>query len=58
MRPGESIEIRAANAVAGVRGTVVVAEVSSAAANVTNILRGQMAQIRHGLSTGAAHAGG
>jgi hypothetical protein len=32
MRPGESIEIRAANAVAGIRGTVVVAEVSSAAA--------------------------
>lgn len=32
MRPGESIEIRAANAVAGVRGTVVVAEVSSASA--------------------------
>lgn len=29
MRPGESIEIRAANAVAGIRGTVVVAEVSS-----------------------------
>ena len=32
MRPGESIELRAANAVAGIRGTVVVAEVSSAAA--------------------------
>jgi len=33
MRPGELIEIRAANAVAGVRGTVVVAEVSSATAS-------------------------
>jgi FecR protein len=32
MRPGESIEIRAANAIAGIRGTVVVAEVSSASA--------------------------
>ena len=32
MRPGESIQLRAANAVAGIRGTVVVAEVSSAAA--------------------------
>ncbi len=32
MRSGESIEIRAANVVAGIRGTVVVAEVSSAAA--------------------------
>jgi hypothetical protein len=32
MRQGESIEIRAANAVAGIRGTVVVAEVSGAAA--------------------------
>jgi hypothetical protein len=34
MRPGDSIELRAANAVAGIRGTVVVAEVSSAAANL------------------------
>jgi hypothetical protein len=34
MRPGESLEIRAANAVAGVRGTVVVAEVSSASAQL------------------------
>jgi hypothetical protein len=34
MRPGESIEIRAANAIAGIRGTVVVAEVSSASARV------------------------
>jgi FecR protein len=34
MRPGESIEIRAANAIAGIRGTVVVAEVSSASAQV------------------------
>src|SRR5882762_6548062 len=32
MRPGESIEIRAANVVAGIRGTVVVAEISSASA--------------------------
>ena len=32
MRPGESIEIRAATAVAGIRGTVVVAEVLSASA--------------------------
>ena len=32
MRPGESIEIRAANAIAGIRGTVVVAEVASASA--------------------------
>ena len=51
MRPGESIEIRAANAVAGVRGTVVVAEVSSAAAQAggavgpTGTLRVLKAQI-------------
>jgi hypothetical protein len=32
MRPGDSIEIRAANAVAGIRGTVVVAEVSGTSA--------------------------
>ena len=51
MRPGESIEIRAANAVAGIRGTVVVAEVSSASAQAGGavvpvgtlwVLRGQI----------------
>src|SRR5437870_2555046 len=35
MKPGESIEIRTQNAVAGVRGTVVVAEVSRATAQGT-----------------------
>ncbi|MBI2528181.1 MAG: FecR domain-containing protein [Candidatus Rokubacteria bacterium] len=34
MRPGEAIEIRTGNAVAAVRGTVVVAEVSRASAQV------------------------
>jgi hypothetical protein len=34
MRPAESLEIHAANAVAGVRGTVVVAEVSNASAQL------------------------
>ena len=38
MRPGESLEIRAANAVAGVRGTVVVAEVSSASAQLGGVV--------------------
>jgi hypothetical protein len=38
MRPGESIEIRAANAVAGIRGTVVVAEVSSASAQLGGLV--------------------
>jgi len=38
MRPGESIEIRAANVVAGIRGTVVVAEVSSASAQVGGLV--------------------
>jgi hypothetical protein len=50
MRPGESIEIRAADAVAGIRGTVVVAEVSSApaqpggggAAGTFSVLAGQV----------------
>jgi len=41
MRPGESIEIRAANAVAGIRGTVVVAEVAGAAATFW-VLHGQI----------------
>ncbi|MBI4634800.1 MAG: FecR domain-containing protein [Candidatus Rokubacteria bacterium] len=34
MRPGEQIEIRTPNAVAGIRGTVVVAEVTRAAAQL------------------------
>jgi hypothetical protein len=34
MRPGDSLEIRAANAVAGVRGTVVVAEVVTSSAQL------------------------
>jgi len=38
MRPGESVEIRAANAVAGIRGTVVVAEVSNASAQLGGIV--------------------
>jgi FecR protein len=38
MRPGESLEIRAANAVAGVRGTVVVAEVSNASAQLGGVV--------------------
>ena len=51
MRPGESVEIRAANAVAGIRGTVVVAEVSSSSAQLGGlsslvgtfwVLRGQI----------------
>jgi hypothetical protein len=51
MRPGESVEIRAANAVAGIRGTVVVAEVSTASAQAGDaggatgtfwVLRGQV----------------
>src|SRR5207244_6432537 len=37
MRPGESIEIRAANAVAGIRGTVIVAEVSSTSAQAGGV---------------------
>ncbi|HEY3098086.1 MAG TPA: FecR domain-containing protein [Methylomirabilota bacterium] len=62
MRPGESIEIRAANAVAGIRGTVVVAEVSSASAQAGGVggptgtfwvLRGQVEAF---LSNQAANA--
>jgi len=48
MRPGESIEIRAANVVAGIRGTVVVAEVSSASAQVGGLVapRGRFGSCR------------
>lgn len=35
MRPGESIEIRTPNAVAGIRGTVVIAEVSQATSQLS-----------------------
>ena len=35
MRPGESIEIRTPNAVAGIRGTVVIAEVARTGADVS-----------------------
>ena len=66
MKPGESIEIRTQNAVAGVRGTVVVAEVSRptaqgtqpglapAAALVTTfyVLRGQIEAIQLNALTG------
>ena len=34
MRPGESVEIRTPNAVAGIRGTVVIAEVTRKGADV------------------------
>src|SRR5437879_2721314 len=62
MKPGESIEIRTQNAVAGVRGTVVVAEVSRATAQVGGaaptltssfyILRGQIDAIQINTATG------
>jgi len=62
MKPGESIEIRTQNAVAGVRGTVVVAEVSRATAQVGGaapalttsfyILRGQVEAIQINTATG------
>src|SRR3989454_3360486 len=62
MKPGESIEIRTQNAVAGVRGTVVVAEVSRATAQVGGaaptlttsfyILRGQIEAIQINTPTG------
>lgn len=63
MQPGESIELRTGNAVAGVRGTVVVAEVSRATAQVGGggaalvttffVLRGQVEAIQVDPATGA-----
>ena len=45
MNPGESIEIRTPNAVAGIRGTIVVVEVEQAATDITTrftVLRGEV----------------
>src|SRR5438034_10421224 len=66
MRPGESIEIRAANAVAGIRGTVIVAEVSSTAAQAGGVggvtgtfwvLRGQVEAFLSNQTTNAVPVG-
>src|SRR5213594_1063545 len=63
MKPGELIEIRTQNAIAGVRGTVVVAEVSRATAQVGGpapavvtsfyVLRGQIFGQQINAATGA-----
>ena len=66
MRPGESIEIRAANAVAGIRGTVIVAEVSSTSAQAGGVggvtgtfwvLRGQVEAFLSNQATNAVLVG-
>jgi len=66
MRPGESIEIRAANAVAGIRGTVIVAEVSSTSAQAGGVggvtgtfwvLRGQVEAFLSNQTTNAVLVG-
>jgi hypothetical protein len=53
MRPGDVVEIRTPNAVAGIRGTVVVAEATGSASSIT-VLRGLVDVYRRDPTTGVA----
>jgi hypothetical protein len=53
MRPGELVEIKTPNAVSGIRGTIVVAEVSGGVSTIT-VLRGLVDVYRRDPATGNA----
>src|SRR5262245_15531173 len=53
MRPGEIVEIKTPNAVSGIRGTIVVAEVSGGVSTIT-VLRGLVDVYRRDPATGNA----
>jgi len=53
MRPGEVVEIKTPNAVSGIRGTIVVAEVSAGVSTIT-VLRGLVDVYRRDPTTGNA----
>jgi len=53
MRPGELVEIKTPNAVSGIRGTIVVAEVSAGISTIT-VLRGLVDVYRRDPATGNA----
>jgi hypothetical protein len=53
MRPGELVEIKTPNAVSGIRGTIVVAEVSGGVSTIT-VLRGLVDVYRRDPATGKA----
>jgi hypothetical protein len=53
MRPGEVVEIKTPNAVSGIRGTIVVAEVSAGVSKIT-VLRGLVDVYRRDSATGKA----
>ena len=53
MRPGEVVEIKTPNAVSGIRGTIVVAEVSGDTSTIT-VLRGLVDVYRRDPATGKA----
>jgi hypothetical protein len=53
MRPGEVVEIKTPNAVSGIRGTIVVAEVSGGVSTIT-VLRGLVDVYRRDPATGKA----
>lgn len=56
MRPGDRVEVKTPNAVAGIRGTVVVAEVFSANHSVITVLKGtiDVARLEAGQLVGTA----
>ena len=51
MSPGETIEVRTPNAVAGVRGTVLIVEVTPALATEIYVLKGSVEVFAKGVST-------
>ena len=51
MNPGETIEVRTPNAVAGVRGTVLIVEVTPALATEIYVLKGSVEVFAKGVST-------
>ena len=56
MRPGDLVEVRTPNAVAGIRGTVIVAEVFDAQRSVITVLKGviDVTRLDAGLAAGPA----
>ena len=56
MRPGDLVEVRTPNAVAGIRGTVIVAEVFDAQRSVITVLKGviDVTRLDAGLAVGPA----
>ena len=54
MRPGDLVEVKTPNAVAGIRGTVIVAEVLDADRSIITVLKGliDVTRLEHGRAVG------